>query len=226
MTPAVFVTGTDTAVGKTVVARLLAAGLLHVGRRVGVLKPFASGPPEDARALARAAGGRQTWKDVTALHIAPPLTPAAVIGLGASGARVARRALADAAAAVARWRRDGDALVVEGLGGVLAPLGGGYFVTDLMARLTLPVWVVARPGLGTLNHTLLTLEALRRRSLDVRRVVVSGYAGKTRVEKTNLMLLTKLAGVPVTALPRLSPRGGEGRAAAILRGVFDEDFGR
>jgi len=226
VTPAVFVAGTDTGVGKTVVACLLARGLTRAGRRVGVLKPFAAGPSDDAVALARAAGGRQPWKDVTALHIAPALTPAAVIGLGVPGARVARRALAEAVAAAARLRRDADALVVEGLGGLLAPLGGPYFVTDLMARLKLPVWVVARPGLGTLNHTLLTLEALRRRRLAVRRVVVSGYGGKTRVEKTNLNLLKKLTGAPVTALPRLSPRAGERRAAEILRGAFDEDFGR
>lgn len=224
MTPAVFVTGTDTAVGKTVVSRLLAAGLRQGGRRVAVLKPFASGRPDDARALARAAGGRQTWRDVTVLQIAPALTPAAVLGLGRRGAWMARRAISDAAKAVARRRRESDALVVEGLGGLLAPLGGPYFVTDLMARLKLPVWVVARPGLGTLNHTLLTLEALRRRSLDVRRVIVSGVGGKTRVEKTNLVLLKKLAGVPVTPLPRLSRGRVERRAEEILTESFEADF--
>jgi dethiobiotin synthetase len=72
----------------------------------------------------------------------------------------------------------------------------------------------------------LTLEALRRRGISVRRVVVSGYGGKTRVEKTNLVLLKKLADVPVTALPRLSSPGVERRAAEILRGAFAEDFGR
>lgn len=226
MTPAVFITGTDTAVGKTVVARLLAAGLAQSGRRVGVLKPFASGPPDDARALARAAGGRQVLKDVTALHIAPALTPAAVLGLGPRGARAVRRALAQSARAAARWRREADALVVEGLGGLLAPLGGPFYVTDLMARLKLPVWVVARPGLGTLNHTLLTLEALRRRRLAVRRVIVSGYGGKTRVEKTNRTLLTRLAGVPVTVLRRVSSPDGERRAAEILRDAFSTDFVR
>ncbi|MBK7206806.1 MAG: dethiobiotin synthase [Elusimicrobia bacterium] len=224
MIPAVFITGTDTGVGKTVVARLLAAALREGGRRVGVLKPFAAGPPDDAVALARAAGGRQSVKDVTVLHIAPPLTPAAVLGVGPRGAARVRRAFASMKSVLRGLRKENDVLVAEGLGGLLAPLGGPYFVTDAMDRLQWPVWVVARPALGTINHTLLTLEALRRRRLDVRRVILSGFNGKTRVEKTNLVLLRRIAGLPVTTVPVAIGRAGERRAKALLQSAFREDF--
>lgn len=224
MIPAVFITGTDTGVGKTVVARLLAAALREGGRRVGVLKPFAAGPPEDAVALARAAGGRQSVQDVTVLHVAPPLTPAAVLGVGPRGAARVRRAFASMKSMSSGLRKENDVLVAEGLGGLLAPLGGPYFVTDAMSRLQWPVWVVARPALGTINHTLLTLEALRRRGLDVRRVILSGFHGKTRVEKTNRVLLRRLSGLPVTTVPVVTGGAGERRAKALLHRAFREDF--
>ncbi len=224
MTPGVFITGTDTNVGKTVVARLLAAALTASGRRVGVLKPFASGSFDDADALARAAGGRQPLRDVTVLQCAPPLTPAAVLGLGARGASTVRRAIVESARRLTVLRKGNDAVVVEGLGGLLAPLGGPYCVIDVMRRLRLPVWVVARPALGTLNHTLLTLEALLRRRVEVRRVILSGFTGRTRVEKTNRALLMKLAGRPVTALPVVDTPAGERRAAGLLQRAFRADF--
>ena len=224
MTRGLCVTGTDTGVGKTLVARLLTAALRRSGRPVSAFKPFASGPPTDGRLLLTAAGGGRL-SAVTFLHCREPLAPAAVLGLGRRAASRVEIALRRSARAVARQRARGDAVVVEGLGGVLAPLARGLTVADLLVRLKLPVWIVARPGLGTLNHVLLSLESLRRRKVRVRRIVLSGYAGKSRVERTNRRLLRDWTGLPVTVVPWLASAEGERRVGMTLLKAFLNDGG-
>lgn len=220
----IFVAGTDTGVGKTTVARLLTAALRRSGRSVSAFKPIASGPPSDGRVLLAAAGGGRL-SDITFLQCREPLAPAAVLGLSRRAGQTVRKALGRSARAAARRLARGDAVVVEGLGGVLAPLGGTFTVADLMTRLGLPVWIVARPGLGTLNHVLLSLETLRRRGLAVRRIILSGYTGKTRVERSNRRLLRGLTGLPVTALPRVGSLGAERRVGTTLLKAFLSDGG-
>jgi dethiobiotin synthetase len=94
-------------------------------------------------------------------------------------------------------------LIVEGIGGALVPLAGRLTAAEVAARMKLPAWVVARPSLGTLNHTLMTVEALGRRGVEVRRIVVSGYTGAGEAERTNPLLLSRLTGLPVTVLPKI-----------------------
>lgn len=197
----VFITGTDTDAGKTVVSTLLAEALRRAGLRVGVMKPYAAGGRADARALKAAAGSRQSFAEITPVFYAKPLAPAVrELAAPVDG----EKELARVAAAFRSARRDHDAVVVEGIGGALCPLGGGVTAADVAARLRLPAWVVARPSLGTLSHTFLTVEALRRRRVPVARVVVSGYTGKDEAERTNPLLLARLTGLPVTVLPRLA----------------------
>ncbi|MBI4395739.1 MAG: dethiobiotin synthase, partial [Elusimicrobia bacterium] len=94
-------------------------------------------------------------------------------------------------------------LIVEGIGGAMVPLAENFTVADMMARFGLPVWVVARPGLGTLNHTLLTLDVLKRRGLKVERIVISGFRGRDLAERTNPVILREWTSLPVTLLPRI-----------------------
>ena len=146
-----FVTGTDTGAGKTVVAAALAAALGARGLRVAARKPVLTGTdeppagpwPMDDRVLALSTG--EDPRDVAPVRFGPPVSPHLAAEL--SGATLTAAELAAACAT------DADAVVVEGVGGLLVPLGPGETVRDLAVALGLPVVVAARPGLGTLNHT-------------------------------------------------------------------------
>ena len=191
-----FITGTDTGIGKTLVTATLLAWLRSRGRVALPVKPVQTGWPaaDDVGAALRAAG----------LGVPPAclrrLTPfryrlAASPHLAARGRLTAARL----AAATRRAVPAATCALVEGAGGVLVPLNATETQRDLMARLKLPVLLVARAALGTLNHTLLSLEALRAARLDVRGVVLNQRAGEPwgRIERDNLHTLAARAGCPV-----------------------------
>jgi dethiobiotin synthetase len=163
----VFVTGTDTDVGKTVVSALIARGLRAQGTVVAALKPFAtgaSGPGSDAEQLGEAAGHEPRVFQSFATPAAPE--------------RAAREAgaVVDVAGAI-RWvLAHPGVLVVEGVGGVEVPLDATHRVSDFARALALPVVVVARNRLGALSHTLLTVDAVVRAGLTVRAVVLNDAA--------------------------------------------------
>lgn len=181
--PGLFVTGTDTGVGKTRVAeaivRLLSSG--DPGA-VGALKPIASSATRDS-------GGRLISPDTLALQgalgweaplerITPFSYPGDVapgVAMRLEGRVVAGEELLRSTAQALDWWADRARLVVvEGVGGLLCPLSGTFTVADLAVGLDYPVVIVARRGLGTLNHTLLTVEAARRRGLRIAGVVING----------------------------------------------------
>jgi dethiobiotin synthetase len=110
---------------------------------------------------------------------------------------------------------DADAVVVEGVGGLLVPLTPGYAVRDYARELALPLIVAARPGLGTINHTLLTLEAARAVALDVRAVVLTPWPeAPSTMERSNRATIERLGAVPVRTLPRLERPDPDGLATA------------
>lgn len=212
--PGIFVTGTDTAVGKTLVSAAVTALWLQSGVEVVYVKPVQSG----------AADGDDDAADVAALTGAPAKV-GPVVGPSLAPGVAVRRAEArllgpELVDVVASARRDhGDArLVVEGAGGLLVELGSdGTTCADLAADLGLPVVVVARPGLGTLNHTALTLAELGRRSLPVLGVVVCRYPGGAVDEatRTNLEELDRLSGQRlIGVVPDLGDPTPSGLAAA------------
>ena len=173
-----FVTGTDTEVGKTYVAALIARALAAEGRRVGVYKPAASGCTRegdrlvagDAVALWEAAGRPGTLEDVCPQVFAAPLTPH--LAAAAEGKRLdaglLRRGL-DV------WRERSDVVIVEGAGGLMSPLGDEEFVADLAYDLGWPLIVVANNSLGVINHVLQTLvvAATFREGLPVAGIVLN-----------------------------------------------------
>jgi dethiobiotin synthetase len=167
-----FVTATDTGVGKTEVACALlrdarAGGLDAVG-----MKPAQSGvvpgEPSDAERLRAAADGAEPLEVVCPYSFAAPLAPA--VAARVSGAEISFERIVQGARALAARHA---AVVVEGAGGLLVPLTEGETYADLAVALALPVLVVARAGLGTVNHTALTIEALRRRGLAIAGVVLN-----------------------------------------------------
>jgi len=172
----VFVTGTDTGVGKTLVACALLRALRARGIDAGAMKPIETGVgsagPADAIALREAAGGRDPLPDVCPQPFALAAAPA--VAARAEGRTVDLAAI-DAAYARLRARR--DFVVVEGAGGLLVPIDAKLTMADLAQRFALPLLIVARAALGTINHTRLTLESARARGLALAGVVISHSGG-------------------------------------------------
>jgi dethiobiotin synthetase len=203
-----FITGTDTGVGKTFVTSAIARRLVRDGLTVGVYKPAASGAEWDA-------GGRPVWGDVEALceavggrfpreRVCPqrflaPLAPP--VAAAAEGRVVDADLLRDGAA---WWRDRCDVLLVEGVGGLLCPLTDDETVADLAAELRYPLVVVARLGLGTINHTLLTLEVARHRGLSVAGVLLNEPVPCSADESadTNAAQIAAHTDVPVLGIVR------------------------
>jgi dethiobiotin synthetase len=199
----VFVTGTGTEVGKTVVAALIARTLAGAGTRVAVFKPAVTGlddPGEpDHELLRRAAGSEQGDEEIAPYRYGPPASPHLAASLAGEEIDPARLRAAAASAA-----EGADQLVCEGVGGLLVPLAAGYTVRDLAAGLALPLVVAASPGLGTINHTLLTLEAARSAGLEVAMVVLTPWPDvPSTVEASNLETIAAVGAVRVETVPRL-----------------------
>jgi dethiobiotin synthetase len=216
-----FVTGTDTGAGKTVVAAAIAAALRARGVRVAAWKPVVTGIdepdpggwPADHELLAAAAGGRVDA--VTSATFGPAVSPHLA-------AELAGRTLSlDALAAAGRAAAAGaDVLVAEGVGGLLVPFGD-FDVRDLALALGLPLVVAARPGLGTINHSRLTLEVARAAGLDVRAVVLTPWPAEPSVmERSNRATIARLGAVEVATLAATTP-GVEALARAGATLAFD-----
>jgi dethiobiotin synthetase len=199
----IFVTGTGTEVGKTVVAAAIARTLAAKGRQVAVFKPAVTGLEEpgepDHELLRRASGSEQSDDQIAPYRYGPPASPHLAAEL--AGERIEPSRLLIAAGAAA----DGaELLVCEGVGGLMVPLAGDYLVRDLARDLGLPLVVAAGPGLGTINHTLLTLEAARAAGLEVAGVVLTPWHGDPdSVQASNLETLRELAGAELRTLPQL-----------------------
>ena len=203
MAPGVFVTGTSTEVGKTVVAATIARTLAGEGRRVAVFKPAVTGLDEgvetDHALLRRASGSGQSDEEIAPYRYGPPASPHLAAAL--AGEEIEPERLWQVAASAAEGA---DAIVCEGVGGLLVPLSPGYLVRDLAADLGYPLVVVAGPGLGTINHTLLTVEAARAAGLEVAAIVLNPWPEEpTEIERSNRETITELAGAPVLTLPEI-----------------------
>jgi len=211
----IFVTGTDTGVGKTLVSRALIAALRGQGLRVGVMKPIETGVgeagPLDALALREAAGVEDPLETICPQQFALPAAP-----------NVAARAehrevdLDSIDAAFERVIKERDFVVVEGAGGLLVPIRDEMTMAELGRRLGLPLLIVARASLGTINHTALTLDVAASKNLDVVGVVISHASGKlSAADSSNLLGLKEILGDRLLGeIPPLAP-GAAAPPAAI-----------
>jgi dethiobiotin synthetase len=209
-----FVTGTGTEVGKTVVAAAIAHAAREAGERVAVFKPAVSGlddhplrpevwesAPElpDHALLRLAAGTKQGDEQVSPYRYGPPVSPHLAAEL--AGEEIDPDTLRGAALAATE---DMDLLVCEGVGGFLVPLRADYLVRDLARDLALPVVIVSSPGLGTINHTLLTIEAVRSAGLQVAAVVLTPWpTSPSEMERSNRQTIAHLGAIEVETLPHL-----------------------
>lgn len=200
-----FITGTDTGVGKTAVAGALAAALRRRGLDVGVAKPVATGGVRrsgrlvstDAQFLRAVAGVEDAVDEICPLVFEMPASPE--VAARSEGRTIAPEVLRSAIASLARRH---DYLLVEGIGGWRVPIAQGFTVRELAVELRLPVLVVARAGLGTINHTTLTVEAVQAARLVVAGVVLVECAGdgEDPTSGTNAREIEKLTGVEVLGM--------------------------
>lgn len=220
-----FVTGTDTGVGKT----LVGAGLLRLARRRGMtpipFKPVETGctpEPADARRLWRAAEPPLAPDDVCMHALALPAAPA--LAASAAGLRVDLIAVADRAYALSQR---GDFLLVEGAGGLLVPYAGRETAADLAARLGLPLLVVGRTALGTINHTALTLAEASRRRLPVAGYLLNRtHRDAAPHESGNAQMIAAVSGrEPLAIVPHLPTdvRDDDDRVADALLDALGDD---
>lgn len=177
----VFVTGTDTGIGKTLVSAVITAG-----RRGYYWKPIQSGLDDitDTDWVRSVAGLPEGHFLNEAYRLREPLSPH--ISAGMEGVRIDPDLIC--------LPEGISPLVVEGAGGVMVPLNDDFLMIDLMKKIGLPVLIVARSGLGTINHTLLTIEALRKREIEIAGVVMNG-----KRNSENKMAMEKMGGVKVVA---------------------------
>lgn len=192
----VFITGTDTGCGKTYVTVWLARYLRRCGLDIGVMKPISTGSAkdDDARRLKSALKLAEPLKLINPLHYRAPLAP-----LAAAKLEKRKLPLATIVKAFRQLEKRHEIVIVEGVGGALVPLTEKLLVADLIKKLNLPALIVARAGLGTINHTLLTVEALRRRNIPIMGIIINGYRGKERAEKSNAAIIERLTKLPVLA---------------------------
>jgi len=232
----IFITGTDTGVGKTVITAALALSLKNAGLNVGVMKPIQSGSSlpgmTDIEFLRTVLGEKEPSPDDCIYSFEAPLSPHAAAALSGETIDIDR-----IKSAYGRLASSRDVVLVEGAGGLLVPITGDYLMADLARDLSVPLLVVARPGLGTVNHTSLTIECARIRGLAVLGVVINAFPESPGLaEKTNPSAIKKQTGAPLLgvypedasldvaegsagAMERLSPRA----FAPVFGGSFDEE---
>ncbi|MEX2106889.1 MAG: dethiobiotin synthase [Solirubrobacterales bacterium] len=215
----VFVTGTGTEVGKTVVAAVIAHTLAAAGHRVAVFKPAVTGLDEqpadgpisraeddisahrlaDHELLRLAAGSEQSDEEIAPYRYGPPASPHLAAAM--AGEEIDPGRLLEAAAAAAAGA---ETLVCEGVGGLLVPLAPDYLVRDLARDLGYPLVIAASPRLGTINLTLLTIEAARAAGLEVATVVLTPWPERpTEIEQSNRDTIAALGRADVQTLPPL-----------------------
>ena len=198
---ALFITGTDTGVGKTVVTALLASCMARRGVSVGVMKPVATGGEKrdgmllspDALFFKETLGLDDPIELINPICLQEPLAPSVA-------ARIERRevdlaALDDAYTSLLEIH---DTVLIEGIGGILVPLKRRFSVADLALRWNVPILIVARPGLGTINHTALTISCARSKGLRIAGFVMNACRPLQgdRSEETNPACIEELCDVP------------------------------
>jgi dethiobiotin synthetase len=197
----IFFTGTDTGVGKTLIAGALAKALSDAGRRVGVMKPLESGCrreggqliPEDALFLKKMSGSTDDLSLICPYAFARPLAP----GIAAQKEGIAID-LDRIAEAFNRIASRCDLVLVEGAGGLMVPVDEQHLTADLIRLLGLPLIIIARAALGTINHTLLTVKQAHAEGLDARGIILNTTGQEPdEAEETNPAAIRKFSRIPL-----------------------------
>ncbi len=210
MSIGIFITGTDTGVGKTHITAALLTELRRRGISAAAFKPIACGKGgrHDAEIYAAIMNHEQPLDIINPIYLRHPLAPSVA-------AKIERKSI-DLRKILHTYRQlaaSYDVVLVEGAGGLLVPIREDYFVADLAKSLKLPLVIVARLGLGTINHTLLTVRQAKSQGLKVKGLVLNDTVGGRpgQAEKTNIRVLPKLCKIPLLGV---MPHGKKPQPAA------------
>ncbi|MGD1020105.1 MAG: dethiobiotin synthase [Verrucomicrobiia bacterium] len=221
MNTGLFITGTDTGVGKTHVTAALLAELRWRGVRAAAFKPIAcgAGGRHDAEIYAAIMRHEQPLDVINPIYLRRPLAPSVAARL--EHKRIDLRRIRECYRQLASIY---SIVLVEGAGGLLVPVRDDYFVADLARSLKLPLLVVARLGLGTINHSLLTVRQAREMGLTVRGIILNDTVGGKRDQaaRTNIRTVPELCDTPLLGV---MPHGARGREIAT-RQICDRLFGK
>ncbi len=231
MNRGIFITGTDTGVGKTFVSVGLIMAMKERGLDVCPVKPVESGcrirkgepVPADALRLLGASGVNETLDMINPYRLRHPLAPSVAAEI--EGVMIRRRKIL---LACIKLSKKYDLIIVEGAGGIMTPVYKKYLFLDLAGDLGLPVVIVSAPGLGTINHTLLTVEAVRNRGLKVLAVVINHAvkSGKGLPERTNPEVIAKLGRVDVAGIVPYSENPDAPGIIKIFNRIAEKIFSR
>ena len=194
----IFITATDTEVGKTFVSCGIVRILNEQGINVGVMKPLSSGNAEDARLLKAAAGVTDPIDLINPVRLKHPLAP-----LVSSRRERTKISLNRIVKSFKELEQLHDIVLVEGIGGIMVPIMNNFYVSDLIKLLKLPIIIVTRPNLGTINHTLLTVNYAKKQNIRIKGIVINYHSNfkKTLAEKTNPAVIRELSGISVIEIP-------------------------
>ncbi len=190
----IFITATDTEVGKTLIAAGLVNHFNNQGIKTGYMKPISCGPDNDAFFLKKLLKLEDPLSLINPISLPYPLSPLAA-------ARKAKRKInfKKIVKAYAKLCKQYERVIVEGVGGALVPILENFLVADLIKLLGLPAIIVARAGLGTINHTLLTVEALQKRKIKIQGIIMNGFTGRELSEESNADIIFELTKISILA---------------------------
>ena len=219
-----FITGTDTGVGKTFVAAGLIRAMKYQGLSVCPMKPAETGcrvkkgqlVPEDTLKLMKASGVDEHIDTVNPYRMKKPLAPSIAAEL--EGVCIEKRLIFNTYEKLARKY---DVLIMEGAGGIMVPLYKKYLYLDLVRDLGLPLIIIARPGLGTINHSLLTIEAARSKDIKVLGLVFN-HAEKTKTDisqNINPEIITRIGKVPVLGIIQFMSQSDKDKSNIIFKKI-------
>ena len=186
----IFITGTDTNVGKSIFSAILALSFLEEGKKTAIVKPIQTGSPKDTDFLSELTGNKI------------PIFNTYTFSLAAAPQVAAKEEnkiiqIEKITSDIRKLEKEFDCVIVEGIGGIAVPLKNGYLIADLIKGLAYPAIIVARPSLGTINHTALTIDFAKQKGINVLGFVISGYDEKTNdpVIKTAPDVISGITGV-------------------------------
>jgi adenosylmethionine-8-amino-7-oxononanoate aminotransferase len=194
MRKGIFITGTDTGVGKTVITAGLAAVFREQGIKTGVMKPIQTGPLIDTKFLKKISGVKDPLSLITPHHLSHPLAP--LVAAQLEGKEIKIEKIKSAYQKISSFYQ---LTLVEGIGGLLVPIKKNYLVVDLIKELNLPLLIVARASLGTINHTLLTIRQAEIAGIEIIGIILNNSESKKAgiCEKTNPEVIEKLSRIPI-----------------------------